>query len=60
MLPVLFHFVAVKMPPTGQTHLSLLMLCAVLDSLLGAELFEHAHRLPPGKLKELMNSATKP
>ena len=63
MLPVLFHFVAAKMPPTGQTRVSLLMLCAALDSCLGAELFEHAHHLPPeqlSKLKELMNSATKP
>ena len=63
MLPVLFHFVAAKMPPTGQTRLSLLMLCAALDSCLGAELFEHAHHLPPeqlSKLKELVNSATKP
>ena len=62
MLPVLFHFVAAKMPPTGQTRLSLLMLCAALDSCLGAELFEHAHHLPPEqmtKLKELVNSATK-
>lgn len=63
MLPVLFHFVAAKMPPTGQTRLSLLLLCAALDSCLGSELFEHAHHLPPeqlSKLKELMNSATKP
>ena len=63
MLPVLFHFVAAKMPPTGQTRLSLLMLCAALDSCLGPELFEHAHHLSPeqlSKLKELMNSATKP
>jgi len=62
MLPVLFHYVAAKMPPTGQTRLSLLMLCAALDSCLGAELFEHAHHLPPEqmtKLKELVNSATK-
>ena len=63
MLPVLFHFVAAKMPPTGQTRLSLLMLCAALDSCLGPELFEHAHHLSPeqlSKLKELMNSASKP